>query len=47
MESTLPHPALVAGVEAMKFGGWRRLNAEYAEQFGVEAPGWTPNAPKP
>ena len=37
----------IAGVDAMKFGGWRRLNAEYAEQFGVEASGWTPNAPKP
>ena len=24
----------IAGVEVMKFGGWQRLNAEYAEQFG-------------
>src|SRR4030081_3657438 len=32
--------------EAMKFGGWQRLNAEYAKQFGVETPGWPPNAPK-
>ena len=24
---------------AMKFGVWQRLNAEYAEQFGVEPPG--------
>jgi hypothetical protein len=23
----------------MKFGGWQRLNAEYAKQFGVETPG--------
>jgi hypothetical protein len=30
----------------MKFGGWQRLNAEYAKQFGVEAPGWRPNAPQ-
>ena len=30
----------------MKFDGWQRLNAEYAKQFGVEAPGWPPNAPK-
>ena len=22
----------------MKFGGWQRLNAEYAKQFGVETP---------
>jgi uncharacterized protein YndB with AHSA1/START domain len=24
----------IAGPEAMKFGGWQRLNAEYAKQFG-------------
>ena len=36
----------IAGAEAMKFGGWQRLNAEYAKQFGVETPGWPPNAPK-
>jgi uncharacterized protein YndB with AHSA1/START domain len=35
----------IAAGEAMKFG-WQRLNAEYAKQFGVEAPGWPPNAPK-
>ena len=29
----------IAGVEAMQFRGWQRLNAEYAKQFGVEAPG--------
>ena len=28
----------MVGPEAMKFGGWQRLNAEYAKQFGVEAP---------
>jgi len=22
----------------MKFGGWQRLNAEHAKQFGVETP---------
>jgi uncharacterized protein YndB with AHSA1/START domain len=32
----------IVGVEALKFGGWRRLNAEYAKQFGVEAPDWPP-----
>ncbi|HSU58876.1 MAG TPA: SRPBCC family protein [Bryobacteraceae bacterium] len=26
----------IAGIEAMKFGGWQRLNAEYAKQFGIE-----------
>jgi uncharacterized protein YndB with AHSA1/START domain len=34
----------IAGGEAMKFGGWQRLNAEYAQQFGVEAPNWPPKA---
>jgi hypothetical protein len=34
----------VAGVNAMKFKGWQRLVGEYAKQFGVEAPGWTPKA---
>jgi hypothetical protein len=29
----------IVGPEAMKFGGWQRLNAEYAKQFGVETPG--------
>jgi hypothetical protein len=29
----------IAGPEAMAFDGWRRLNAEYAQQFGVGAPG--------
>ena len=32
------HPiGRVVGAEAMKFG-WKRLNAEYAQQFGVDAP---------
>jgi hypothetical protein len=26
--------------EAMKSGGWQRLTAEYARQFGTEAPSW-------
>jgi uncharacterized protein YndB with AHSA1/START domain len=26
----------IVGPEAMKFGGWQRLNAEYAKQFGRE-----------
>jgi hypothetical protein len=30
----------IVGPEAMKFGGWQRLNAEYAKQFGVETPSW-------
>jgi uncharacterized protein YndB with AHSA1/START domain len=28
----------IVGPAAMKFGGWRRLNAEYAKQLGVERP---------
>ncbi len=34
----------IAGGEAVKFGGWQRLNAEYAKQFGIEAPAWPPLA---
>jgi hypothetical protein len=34
----------IAGVEVMKFGGWQRLNAEYAKLFGIEAPNWSPQA---
>src|SRR5882724_7224511 len=26
----------IAGAESMKFGGWQRLNAEYARQFGTK-----------
>jgi uncharacterized protein YndB with AHSA1/START domain len=32
----------IVGADAMKFGGWQRLNAEYAKEFGVELPSWTP-----
>jgi uncharacterized protein YndB with AHSA1/START domain len=28
----------IAGVAAMQFDGWQRLNAEYARQFGVDLP---------
>jgi uncharacterized protein YndB with AHSA1/START domain len=28
----------IVGADALKFGGWQRLNAEYARQLGVEAP---------
>ncbi|HKV94085.1 MAG TPA: SRPBCC domain-containing protein [Candidatus Angelobacter sp.] len=38
----------IVGPEAMKFGGWQRLNVEYAKQFGVDTPNWmqkvTPNS---
>jgi uncharacterized protein YndB with AHSA1/START domain len=36
----------IVGPEAMQFGGWQRLNAEYAKQFGVETPGWSSSAPR-
>jgi uncharacterized protein YndB with AHSA1/START domain len=36
----------IVGGDAMKFDGWRRLNAEYAKQFGVEAPSWASGAQK-
>ena len=36
----------IAGADAVKFGGWQRLTAEYAKQFGVETPGGAPSAPK-
>ena len=34
----------IVGPEAMKFEAWQRLNAEYASQFGVKAPGWPSKA---
>ena len=34
----------MVGPEAIKFGGWQRLHAEYAQQFGIEAPKWPPPA---
>ena len=41
------HPiGRIVGAEVMNFGGWQRLNAEYAKQFGVETPSAPPNAPK-
>ena len=38
----------IAGADAMKFGGWQRLNTEYAQQFGVQTPKSSPKAaPEP
>jgi uncharacterized protein YndB with AHSA1/START domain len=34
----------IGGGEAMKLGGWQRLNAEYAKQFDMEPPNWLPPA---
>jgi uncharacterized protein YndB with AHSA1/START domain len=31
----------IVGPDAMKFGGWQRLHAEYAQQFGIELPNWS------
>jgi len=36
----------IVGAAALKFGGWQRLNAEYAKQFGVEPPGWPSGTPR-
>lgn len=35
----------IVGPEAMKFGGWQRLHAEYTTQFGLEIPG-QPSGPQ-
>lgn len=32
----------LAGGDAVKFGGWQRLKAEYEIQFGIEKPGAAP-----
>jgi uncharacterized protein YndB with AHSA1/START domain len=32
----------IVGPDATKFGGWQRLNAEYAKQFGIQVPNWPP-----
>src|SRR5579864_8897180 len=41
------HPiGRIVGAEAIKFGGWQRLNIEYAQQFGIETPNWPPPAAK-
>ena len=34
----------IVGDDALKFGGWQRLNAEYARQFGIEVSNWPPRA---
>ncbi len=37
------HPiGRIAGGEAMKSGGWQRLNAEYAKQFGIRTTNLAP-----
>jgi uncharacterized protein YndB with AHSA1/START domain len=42
LERALSHTPVgrIVGTDAMTFEGWQRLHAEYAKQFGVEAPGW-------
>lgn len=34
----------IVGADAMKFNGWQRLTTEYARQFGVALPNWSPQA---
>ena len=36
----------MVGPDAIKFGGWQRLHAEYAKQFGIETLNWPPKTPK-
>jgi len=36
----------IVGADAMKFAAWQRLVVEYARQFGVEPPNWSPYTPK-
>ena len=38
------HIGRIVGTDALKFGGWQRLNAEYAKQFGIETPNWPSQA---
>jgi uncharacterized protein YndB with AHSA1/START domain len=33
----------MVGDDAIQFGDWRRLNTEYAGQFGIQAPNWPPD----
>ncbi len=37
----------IAGPDAMKVGGFHRLHAEYAAQFGVEVPSWPSKKSQP
>jgi len=30
----------IVGPDAIKFGSWQKLNAEYSQQFGIEKPTW-------
>ena len=36
----------IVGGDALKLDGWQRLTVEYAQQFGISAPIWSPGAPK-
>ncbi len=42
LESNLDEKPIgrMVGMEIMKFEGWQRLNKEYMEKFGIEAPKW-------
>lgn len=41
-----PIGRIVAG-DALKFGGWQRLHAEYAKELGIEAPASPPSNQQP
>ena len=36
----------IVGGDAMRLAGWQQLNEEYAQQFGIKAPKWPPQAPQ-
>ncbi|HEX3880595.1 MAG TPA: SRPBCC family protein [Bryobacteraceae bacterium] len=36
----------ITGPETMKFDWWQRLTSEYAKEFDVELPSWSPGASK-
>jgi len=36
----------MVGPDAIKFGGWQQLHADYAKQFGIEIVNWPPKAPQ-
>ena len=37
----------IAGGDAMKYSGWKRLTVEYGKQFGADPPSWQANGTKP
>ena len=36
----------IVGGDVIRLAGWQQLNEEYAQQFGIKAPKWPPQAPQ-